>query len=117
MVALAIEKALAKQRRGSSPLPRPSHLRVVHDADRPVVAAEEPRQRASARLSVALSKAVAFCVVVIACVGLFWAGAGLGKLGDDFEIRLRVAEIQATAELPPPLKQIGTFNREKGGRG
>lgn len=116
MSALAIEKAMAKQRRGCDPLPRPSHLRVVHDADRPVVAAEEPRQRVGARVAVALSP-IAFSIAVVAFVAFFWAGAGLGKLGDDFEIRLRVAEIQATAELPPPLKQIGTFDREKGGRG
>lgn len=111
MSAAAIERALAKSR--AHPARHRPPLRLVHDVDRPTVVSK-PRPRVASRIGSAINRAFAFTFIVVACVSLFWAGAGLGKFEDDLEIRQHVSAIMADDGLPPMLQQIGTFNRERG---
>lgn len=117
MSALAIQRAMERQRRGDNPRPGPQ-LRLVHDAEKRIVAPVlEPQPRIHQRLASALNKIFAFTLVIIARISIAMASYAAGENDKNIrDARARVAEIQVTVELPPMMQQIGEFDREKGTR-
>lgn len=103
MTLLALKIDRARARRQATPEPARARLRLVHDAKVASAIKVDPQPAFIARTATAGNKAFAFCLVVVACVGI-GIGAYVSGWNDRIMTEARATVVALMAEgLPEPI--------------
>lgn len=116
MTTLALKIDQARRKPCTSPDIR-TPIFLAYSADTQAVQPHVHRAGVLARAASSLNRGFAFALVIVSCIAFNAIGAAAAWYVDDLDIRTLVSDLRADASLPPPMQQIGIFDRESGRRG